>query len=256
MTAQFWLWLDTIAMLAGGMAILLLGKQRNGHEQSHTIYHGIVPIIAACSYLAMAVGQGGVLLLHTDPAVGGVVVGGGRLLYFARYIDWLFTTPLLLLALAYSAMHSGLRRGGLVAGLLLSDVMMIVTAFLFAVTDNQPLKWTWFIVSCAAFLAVFYVMWGPMLRENALERPSVQADYRRNAILLSALWTLYPIILFFDSDGADLINPVLGVALIAIIDLVSKVAYGLLAVASTKTLVTEDLGSGAGTTPARVRAAA
>ena len=254
MGSQFWLWFDAIAMLVGGLAILLIGKQRNGHEQSHTIYHGIVPIIAACSYLAMAVGQGSVILLHASAPVAGVVVGGGRLLYFARYIDWAFTTPLLLLALAYSAMHSSLRRGGLVAGLLLSDLLMIVTAFLFAVTDDAPVKWTWFIISCAAFLAVFYVMWGPMLRENASERPSVQADYRRNAALLSVLWTLYPIILFFDTDGLELVSPALGVALIAIIDLVSKVAYGLLAVAGTKKLIAEDLAAGPATS--RVRAAA
>ena len=254
MDSQFWLWFDTIAMLAGGLVILFIGKQRNGHEQSHTIYHGIVPIIAACSYLAMAVGQGSVILLHTSAPVAGVVVGGGRLLYFARYIDWAFTTPLLLLALSYSAMHSSLRRGGLVAGLLLSDLMMIVTAFAFAATDDVPVKWTWFIVSCAAFLAVLYVMWVPLLRENATERPSVQADYRRNAALLTVLWIAYPVILFFDSDGLSVISPVLGVALIAIIDLVSKVVYGLLAVAGTKKLVAEDLASG--TTTSRMRAAA
>ena len=254
MDSQFWLWFDAIAMLVGGLAILFIGKQRNGHEQSHTIYHGIVPIIAACSYLAMAVGQGSVILLHTSAPVAGVVVGGGRLLYFARYIDWAFTTPLLLLALSYSAMHSSLRRGGLVAGLLLSDLMMIVTAFAFAATDDVPVKWTWFIVSCAAFLAVLYVMWVPLLRENATERSSVQADYRRNAALLTVLWIAYPVILFFDSDGLSVISPVLGVALIAIIDLVSKVVYGLLAVAGTKKLVAEDLASG--TTTSRMRAAA
>ena len=241
MNSEFWLWLDTIAMLAGGLAILFLGRQRNAHEQSHTIYHGIVPIIAACSYLAMAAGQGGVILVHAEPALNGVVLGGGRLFYFARYIDWAFTTPLLLLALAYSAMHSGLRRGGLVAGLLLSDLLMIVTAFLFAATDYPPLKWTWFIVSCVAFLAVFYVMWVPLLRENQAERPAVQADYRRNAALLSVLWALYPIILIFDTDGLGLISPAFGVALIAIIDLVSKVVYGLLAVRSSQKLVDEDL---------------
>ena len=254
MDSQFWLWFDAIAMLVGGLAILFIGKQRNGHEQSHTIYHGIVPIIAACSYLAMAVGQGSVILLHASAPVGGVVIGGGRLLYFARYIDWAFTTPLLLLALSYSAMHSGLRRGGLVAGLLLSDLLMIVTAFLFALTDDAPVKWTWFIVSCAAFLAVLYVMWVPLLRENATERPSVQADYRRNAALLSVLWIAYPVILFVDSDGLAVISPVLGVALIAIIDLVSKVVYGLITVAGTKKLVAEDLA--AGTATSRVRAAA
>lgn len=236
MDSQFWLWLDTLAMLAGGAVILAAGKQRTGHEQAHTIYHGIVPIIAACSYLAMAVGQGTVLLGHTAS-------DGGRLFYFARYLDWTFTTPLLLLALTYTAMESKLRRGGLIAGLLLADIMMILTSLFFGASEVVWIKWTWFAVSCVAFLAVYYVMWGPLLRENATERPSVQADYRRNAAMLSVLWFLYPVILFFSTDGTGLFSDTLGVALIAILDLVSKVAYGLLTVASTSKLVGEELGA-------------
>ena len=238
MDSQFWLWLDTLAMLAGGAVILAVGKQRTGHEQAHTIYHGIVPIIAACSYLAMAVGQGSVILGHG-------AANPGRLFYFARYIDWAFTTPLLLLALAYSAMESKLRRGGLVAGLLLADVLMIATSFFFGASDVVWVKWTWFAVSCVAFLAVYYVMWGPLLRENASERSAVQSDYRRNAAILSVLWFLYPVILFFSTDGTSLIGDTLGVALIAVLDLVSKVAYGLLTVSSTTKLVDEELGIGA-----------
>ncbi len=247
MDSQFWLWLDTLAMLAGGGVILVAGKQRTAHEQAHTIFHGIVPIIAACSYLAMAVGQGSVIL-------GQTAAGGGRLFYFARYLDWTFTTPLLLLALAYTALESGLRRGGLIAGLLLADVMMIVTSFFFGASDVIWIKWTWFAVSCVAFLAVYYVMWGPLLRENASERASVQADYRRNAAMLSVLWLIYPIILFFSTDGTGIFGDTLGVALIAVLDLVSKVAYGLLTISSTRNLVDEEVGVGA-KAPAMQRAA-
>ena len=181
MNAQFWLWLGTIVMLVGGLAILGIGKRRTGHEQAHTIYHGIVPIIAACSYFAMAAGQGAVVLPLGAPE------GAGRLFYYARYIDWTFTTPLLLLSLCYTAMHSGLRRGGLVAGLLLADLVMILTALFFGLSEVAWIKWTWFLVSCVAFLAVYYVMWLPLLQEAASESAAVQADYRRNAAILSVV---------------------------------------------------------------------
>ncbi len=236
MDSQTWLWLDTILMTVGGLAILAIGKQRTSGEQAHTIYHGIVPILAACSYFAMAVGQGAVSI-HQGPADAGTT----RLFYFARYIDWTFTTPLLLLSLAHTAMHSGMRRGGMVAGLLISDVLMIVTAFLFGASTVEWVKWTWFLVSCVAFLGVFYVMWVPMLRENAMESAEARSDYRRNAAMLSVLWLVYPLILAVSTDGLGTINSTQSVAAVAIIDVISKVAYGLLTVISTTRLVTSDL---------------
>ena len=68
MTANTILWATAIIMLAGGLAILATGKRRTPHEGLQTVLHGIVPIIAACSYLAMATGQG-LVLLPTNEAV-------------------------------------------------------------------------------------------------------------------------------------------------------------------------------------------
>ncbi len=235
MDQQTWLWLDTVLMTVGGLAILAIGKQRTSGEQAHTFYHGIVPILAACSYLAMAVGQGSVLIHQ------GAAGTGTRLFYFARYIDWTFTTPLLLLSLAHTAMHSGLRRGGMVAALLISDVLMIATSLFFGASTVEWVKWTWFLVSCLAFLGVFYVMWGPMLRENAVESAGARSDYRRNAAMLSVLWLVYPLILAVSTDGLGVITETQSVAAVAIIDLLSKVAYGLLTVVGTTRLVSADL---------------
>ena len=234
MTAQFWLWLGTVSMLLGGFAILGVGKRRTGQEQAHTIYHGTVPIIAACSYFAMATGQGAIVLpLGADAAAG-------RLFYYARYIDWTFTTPLLLLSLCATAMHSGLRRGGLVAGLLLADVIMILTAFFFGLSEVGWVKWTWFLVSCVAFLAVYYVMWVPLLQETRSESARVQSEYRRDAAILSVVWLVYPLILAVSPDGLGVIGTTLGVALIAIIDLIAKVVYGLMTTLSMTRLVGEE----------------
>ena len=235
MTSQTWLWLDAIVMLAGGCVILGIGKRRTGHEEAHTVIHGIVPIIAACSYFLMAAGQGSVEL----PVLAGSI--DTRTFYYGRYIDWTFTTPLLLMGLAYTSMPSGLRRGGAILGMLLADLMMIGTALAFGASVVGWIKWTWFIVSCAAFLGVYYVMWVALLEEAGKERADVRSSYVRNAAILSVLWFLYPVILFFDTDGTGLLSSTTGVALIAIIDLVSKVGYGLMSVASDRKLVGEDL---------------
>lgn len=250
MTPQFWLWLDTIAMAAGAAAILFLGKRRTAAEESHTIYHGIVPIIASLSYLAMAAGQGLVpiaVALIADPSQSTDLLVT-RTFYYARYIDWAFTTPLLLLPLALLAIHSRVRHLGLVAGLLLADLMMIVTALFFGLSVVPWIKWTWFLVSCGAFAAVYWVMWVPLRQQAALERADVQGSYRTNALILSVLWLVYPIILFFGTDGLGLFSETVSVALIAIIDFVSKVFYGLYTVRGFEKIVDRDLSGHAAAT--------
>ena len=102
MAVEFWLWLALAGMAVGAVAILLTAKKRTADEETDGILHGLVPIIAASSYFAMACGQGSLLLpFGADPATAQTTF------YFARYLDWTFTTPILLFSLASTAMHSG-----------------------------------------------------------------------------------------------------------------------------------------------------
>ncbi len=233
------LWITAIIMLAGGMTILVTGKRRTPSEGFHTVLHGIVPIIAACLYFAMASGQG-LLALPTDTAVA-TGEHSVRNFYFARYIDWTFTTPLLLLSLAMTAMHSGKKRPGPIAGAIVADVIMIATAFAFGASEVGWMKWTWFIISCAAFLGVYYVIWGSQMEANALERDDIRSTYRRNATILSVLWFIYPVILAVAPDGLNIVSDAFSVLVIAILDVLAKVAYGLIAVSSDSKATDRDL---------------
>ncbi len=237
------LWVATIIMLAGGLLILATGKRRTQGEGLHTVLHGIVPIIAACSYLAMATGQG----LVTLPTVQAVLAGQPtptRVFYFARYIDWTFTTPLLLVSLGMTAMRHGPKRHAAIVGAVLADVMMIVTAFVFGSSLADWTKWTWFIVSCAAFLGVYYVIWKLQMEANATQRDDVQATYRRNASILSVVWLIYPIILAVAPDGLNVVSDATSVLVIAILDVIAKVVYGYMSVKSDTAATDRDLAEG------------
>jgi len=242
------LWLTTFIMTAGGLLILFTGKRRTAAEELHTVLHGIVPLIAACSYFAMANGQGAVIL-GADAAAAGT--GAGRIFYFARYIDWTFTTLLLLVTLSMNAMHAGEKRAGAIAGVVLADVMMILTALFFGMSEVAWIKWTWFIISCAAFLGVFYVIWVSQMQANALERDDVRSSYRRNASMLTVLWLVYPIVLAVAPDGLNYIGDTASVLLIGIVDVVSKVVYGLLTVASDAKTTERDLAESGRSAPLR-----
>ncbi len=240
MTSNSILWITTIVMVCGGLFILLTGKRRTPSEGLHTILHGIVPIIAACAYFAMATGQG-LVLLPVTAADGTVTAGATRIFYFARYVDWSLTTPLLLIALSMTAMHANHKRAGLVAGAVLADVMMIVTGFAFGASEVPWMKWTWFLISCVAFVGVFYVIWISQMEANALERDDVRATYRRNATILTVLWLAYPVVIGLAPDGLNILGDTISVLLIAILDVIAKVVYGYMTLVSDKSATDRDL---------------
>lgn len=253
MNSHTLLWLTTLIMTGGGLFILLTGKRRTASEELSTVLHGIVPLIAACSYFAMATGQGAVILgsviQGTDAAAAGT--GAGRIFYFARYIDWTFTTPLLLVTLSLTAMHAGEKRMGAIAGAVLADLMMILTALFFGASEVAWIKWTWFIISCVAFLGVYYVIWVSNMQANALERDDVQVAYRRNAVLLSVLWLIYPIILAVAPDGLNWVSDTFSILVIAILDVFAKVVYGLMSVTADTKMTDRDLAETGRSAPVR-----
>ena len=102
--------LASLALYAAGSKHLPL--------RHHTYFHSAVPFIAATSYLAMALGVGNLFKID------------GTITFVARYVDWSFTTPILLAGLVLTALH---ERKGEAAGFMVSiitlDVLMIVAAF-------------------------------------------------------------------------------------------------------------------------------
>ena len=235
-------WATAIIMLAGGLGILATGKRRTAAEELQTVLHGIVPLIAACSYFAMAIGQGSITL----PAVATAGPGATRIFYFARYIDWTLTTPLLLVTVCLTAMHGQSKRTGAFAGIVLADLMMILTALFFGASEVLWIKWTWFLISCIAFLGVYYVLWVSNLQYNRSERDDVRASYRQCSSILSVLWLLYPVVLLVAPDGLNIVSDSLSVLAIAVLDVLSKVAFGFLAVSSDTKITDRDLGGNQG----------
>lgn len=111
-----------------------------------------------------------------------------REVYWARYVDWSLTTPLLLLDLALLAGLSGANI--LVA--VVADLIMILTGLFAALTTEQSSKWGYYTIACIAYIVVIY-----QLAING--RSVVQAKDSKTATFFAAiggftlvLWTLYP----------------------------------------------------------------
>jgi bacteriorhodopsin len=82
----------------GLLAVFALSQRLRPEDKSHAVKAIFVNLIAACSYYAMASGILDVRVTGPD--------GEQHIFQTPRYIDWVFTTPLLLLSLVIIALPS------------------------------------------------------------------------------------------------------------------------------------------------------
>lgn len=151
-----------------------------------------ITTFATISYFAMAVGDGisynTIKLKHTQKHFPDTYTTVKREVYWARYVDWSVTTPLLLLDLAFIAGLSGANI--LVA--VVADVIMILTGLFAAFTVEGSPKWGWYAMACLAYLVVIY-----QLGVNG--RGVVKNKNKKTATFFASiagftliLWTIYP----------------------------------------------------------------
>ena len=244
-TQETWLWIGTAGMALGAVAILVLGRGLGKHSH-HAVASFFVCAIAASFYLLMAQGQGDLIVTAKDVALtpdGLAADVESRLIYFARYLDWMFTTPLLLIGLLGIGMaalntagEEARQRTGLLAGVIGADIMMIVTGLFGALSLDTTHKYIWFTVSCVFFLAVLYVVWGPVRASAKAQGADVAALYDKLLFILTGLWVIYPVLWLLGTEGSSTISLDSEVAIFAVIDLLAKVGFGLVLVIGVKRL--------------------
>lgn len=239
---QTWLWIGTAGMALGALGIQIVG---HGMKQSHhRVTSFFVCAVAACLYLLMAQGQGDIIVSKATLALTPLGVGAdisAKLVYFARYIDWIITTPLLLIGLVTVGLRplSGggeqtRERLGLVAGIVGADILMILTGLFGALSLDSTHKYVWFIVSCGFFLAVLALVWGPVRSAAVEQGAQTAALYNKLLGILTVLWFIYPVLWILGTEGTGSISLNTEVAVFTIIDLTAKVGFGLLLVTGIK----------------------
>jgi bacteriorhodopsin len=241
-TQETWLWIGVFGMALGAILIAALGH-RLGKDAHHAVASFFVCAIAACLYLLMALGQGDVIVTQRElalTAIGVVDIVNAKLVYFARYVDWVITTPLLLIGLVgvgMKAQTDGEARrsaGGILGAAIGADVLMIVTGLFGALSIDENNKYTWFVVSCIFFLIVLAIIWGPVRRMAQAQGDATAALYNRLLLVLTVLWLIYPVLWILGTEGTASISLNAEVIVFTIIDLSAKVGFGLLLVLGLK----------------------
>lgn len=240
---QIFLWIGCGGMGLGALAITGLSRRAEPGERYHFVMSAVVCAIAFVAYFAMANGYGIIHLprlsgwwsypplssIHYDPA------HGGRDVFFARYIDWTLTTPVLIAGLLLIGLppapedpRPARDRAALIYGTLGADVFMILVGFCAGLTEDKPVKYGFYAISSVAFLIVLWVLWGPVRASAATRSPAHSALYIRLTVTLTALWFIYPVVWLLGSEGLNVLGETPEIIIYTFTDLAAKVAFGLL----------------------------
>jgi hypothetical protein len=142
-----------------------------------------------------------------------------RSIYYARYIDWTVTTPLLLLELLLA---TNMPSTEILFAIML-DLFMIIGGLIGSVTATEY-KWGWFTGATIAMLFIFYLLMVPARKMAYRIGEDVGRPYTTSTIILLILWTIYPIV-WGVADGAYVISVDTEMIAYGILDLLAKPVF-------------------------------
>jgi bacteriorhodopsin len=210
---EFWLWFYVAAMAAG---VALFRSWRADPKGIPPVEYAVataIPLWSGFWYVVMAVG-------------GGRTAVADQTTFWARYADWVVSTPLLLIALSLTAMHAlPDKRWGLVRALVAADIIMITSGFLADLMESPTWRYGLYFLGVVALVVVFGLIWGP-LRATAARQPAPMSRvFTQVALLLSVLWVGYPLIWILGPSGFGLFGDTTDTALFVILPILSKVVW-------------------------------
>jgi bacteriorhodopsin len=234
-----WLIVGALCMGLGTAYFAYLGTRAPDRGRYFYWITALVTLVALVSYLAMATGAGSTIL------------SDGRRFYFFRYIDWLITTPLLLLDLVLLALARPGRNVGLIAGLLGLDVFMVLAGLAAGASTSAFGTVVFFLISTASLIGVLYLLWTRLSVAARTRSSSVTGLFYRLALLTTVLWALYPIVFLLGTEGFRAVGRESEIFLFLVLDLLTKIGFGFLLL-SNRQAISEAAGGG-GVSTARVR---
>jgi len=208
-----------------GFATLVIVAMSFRVPRSKRIFHYItaaITMVACIAYFTMGSNLGYAAIPVEFVRSNPVVRGTARSVFYVRYIDWVITTPLLLLDILLTA---GLPWPSILFTLILDEIM-IITGLVGALVASRY-KWGYFTFAMAALFYIAYqITWVGRLHANHLG-PNIGRTYIMVGGWTIFLWFLYPIAWGL-SEGGNVISPDSEAVFYGILDVLAKVGFGAL----------------------------
>lgn len=219
------LWVVFAIMLLSTLAFIAMSWRVPVQKRLFHVITTLITTFATLSYFAMATGDGNsythIVVKEAHKYVPGTVEHVFRQVFWARYVDWSITTPLLLLDLAFLAGMDGASI--LVA--IVADLIMVLTGLFAAYGKNDGQKWGWYAMACIAYLVIVYQLVISGRRAAMSKDSSTSKLFASIGGFTLVLWTLYPIV-WGIGDGARKWSVDAEIVAYAILDVLAKPVFG------------------------------
>jgi halorhodopsin len=217
-----------------GLSLLLFVRMTSGLEDARAKLIAVsvllVPTVSVASYTGLASGLTiSVIEMPATHAAAGasVPIGGepvdGVLSLWGRYLTWALSTPAILLALGLLADADGTS----IFTAITFDIAMCVTGLAAALTTSSHLlRWFWYLISCACFAVVIYVLlveW-----PDAAAAAGTDDIFNKLKLLTVVLWLAYPIVWALGVEGIAVLPVGVTSWAYSALDIVAKYVFAYL----------------------------
>ncbi|KAL3423168.1 heat shock protein 30 (bacteriorhodopsin) [Phlyctema vagabunda] len=220
------LWVVFVLMFLSTLAFIYMAYKTPVQKRLFHVLTAFITTFATISYFAMATGDGVnfakevIVESHKHTGVD-TVTEVYRQVFWARYVDWSVTTPLLLLDLAFLA---GLNGANILVAIV-ADVLMILLGLFAAFGHSDGQKWGYYGMACVAFLVIIYQLAIPGRRAVASKDAKTSKLFVSIASFTVIIWTLYPIV-WGIGDGARKMSVDAEIVSYAVLDVLAKPIFG------------------------------
>jgi len=231
-----WYWAVTAIMGATTIAIVAHSFTK---ARSDRVFHYIcagLNMVAFIAYFTMASNLGWASIFVEFMRSSHLVRGTTREIFYVRYIDWVITTPLLLLDILLTA---GLPWPTILVTILLDEVM-IITGLVGALVKSRY-KWGYFAFGCMALIGVAWHIAVIGRRHANFLGKDIGRVYLMTSVWTMALWFIYPIAWGL-SEGGNVISPDGEAVFYGILDILAKPVFSAILLFGHRNIAVSRLG--------------
>jgi len=207
---ELWAAVGAIALAAGTVPSVYFAFTDPDNKR----YYGILAAITAIAAVSYTLSSQGI----------GTISVGGASFYIPRYVDWLLTTPLLILYMALLC-KPGKRLYGLLIGLDVALILLGVAAIL----ADGVLSLVLFGAGTVAYLGLAYLLVVELPAKAAFETDRVEIVFTKLRNVTVVLWTMYPVVWLLAPVGFGFLLPNTEMMVIVYLDIITKVGFAIFA---------------------------
>jgi halorhodopsin len=215
------LWINIA--LAGLSILLFVYMGRNVEDpRAQLIFVAtlMVPLVSISSYTGLV---SGLTVSFLEMPAGHALAGQEVLTPWGRYLTWALSTPMILIALGLLA---GTNMSKLFAAVT-ADIGMCVTGLAAALTTSSYLlRWVWYVISCAFFVVVLYILLAEWARDA--EVAGTAEIFNTLKLLTVVLWLGYPIFWALGAEGLAVLDVAITSWAYSGMDIIAKYLFAFL----------------------------